>query len=430
MIKKDIPDLSRIISETVDRRKNEIIDFCRDLIRIPSLTGEEKKVQEFVAKHLKDMGLEVKVWEPDLSKMKGHPGYVDLGKDYVNRPNVVGIYKGKEGRSLILNGHTDVVTPEPLKKWSHDPWGGEISGGKIYGRGACDMKGGITGMIKALQILLELDLAPLGDVTLEVVVDEEASGNGTLASVLEGYSADAAIFAEPTSCVIMPAHRGAFFWRVYIEGKGAHAGVKYQGISAVEKGMLIYRALEGLENKRNEIGKKHPLYSDYPLVTPLCVGKFNGGQYPSSVPEECILEGTIEFLPGEKAKEVRAEFEQTIETTSRKDSWLKNHPPKIEWFGLNFPPAQISSDHSLIKSVKSAYTKISGKQAKIVGLPAGCDMRNRVLYAKTPSIVFGPGDISLAHRVDESIDIEELLLFTKILALGMLEWSQKENYIL
>jgi acetylornithine deacetylase len=430
MMKKDIPDLSRIISETVDRRKNEIIDFCRDLIRIPSLTGGERRIQEFVARHLKDMGLEVKVWEPDLSKMKGHPGYVDLGKDYVNRPNVVGIYKGKGGRSLILNGHTDVVTPEPLKKWSHDPWGGEICRGKIYGRGACDMKGGITGMIKALQILLELDLAPLGDVTLEVVVDEEASGNGTLASVLEGYSADAAIFAEPTSCVIMPAHRGAFFWRVYIEGKGAHAGVKYQGISAVEKGMLIYRALEGLENKRNEIGKKHPLYSDYPLVTPLCVGKFNGGQYPSSVPEECILEGTIEFLPGEKAKEVRAEFEQTIETTSRKDSWLKNHPPKIEWFGLNFPPAQISSDHSLIKSVKSAYTKISGKQAKIVGLPAGCDMRNRVLYAKTPSIVFGPGDISLAHRVDESIDIEELLLFTKILALGMLEWSQKENYIL
>ncbi|GAI43005.1 unnamed protein product, partial [marine sediment metagenome] len=144
-MQRDILNPVRLISETVDRRKNEIIDFCRDLIRIPSLTGEEKKVQEFVAKHLKDIGLEVKVWEPDLAKMKSHPGYVDLGKDYVNRPNVVGIYKGKEGRSLILNGHTDVVTPEPLKKWSHDPWGGEISGGKIYGRGACDMKGGVAG---------------------------------------------------------------------------------------------------------------------------------------------------------------------------------------------------------------------------------------------------------------------------------------------
>ncbi|MCK5094995.1 MAG: M20/M25/M40 family metallo-hydrolase, partial [Spirochaetes bacterium] len=187
-------DTVTLISEAVNGRKNEIIDFCRDLIKIPSISGDEGDIQKFVAEHLRNMGLKVRVWEPDISKMKDHPEYVDTGKDYTNRPNVVGIHKGRGGRSLLLNGHTDVVTPEPLNKWTHDPWGAELSEGRIYGRGACDMKGGVAGMIKALEILLDLDLTPAGDITLEMVVDEEPSGNGTLASLIEGNNADAAVF--------------------------------------------------------------------------------------------------------------------------------------------------------------------------------------------------------------------------------------------
>jgi len=418
-------DTVTLISEAVNGRKNEIIDFCRDLIKIPSISGDEGDIQKFVAEHLRNMGLEVRVWEPDISKMKDHPEYVDTGKDYVNRPNVVGIYKGRGGRSLLLNGHTDVVTPEPLNKWTHDPWGAELSEGRIYGRGACDMKGGVAGMIKALEILLDLDLTPTGDITLEMVVDEESSGNGTLASLIEGNNADAAVFTEPTFCAIMPAHRGAMFWRIYIEGKGAHAGLKYKGISAAEKGMLIYRALEKLESRRHEKGKKHPLYKNYPLTAPICVGKFNSGRYTSAIPQECTLEGTIEFLPGESADKVKEEVKQAIEDVSKNDGWLKEHPPKIEWFGLYVLPAQTSPDHPIIKTFKKVYTEMSGKEAEVAGFPAACDMRIRVLHAGTPSIIFGPGDLSLAHRVDEFIDTEELLFFTKTLALGMLEWSKK-----
>jgi acetylornithine deacetylase len=426
MIEKNFSHLARVISKKVERKKEEIVGFCRDLIRIPSVSGEEKEVQEFVAGYLRKMGLEVKMWDPDVSKMREHPGYVDTGADYKGRPNVVGIYRGKgKGRSLILNGHTDVVTPEPVKKWSYYPWGAEVFDNKIYGRGACDMKGGVTAMIKALEVLLELNLAPPGDIILEVVVDEEASGNGTLASLLEGYNADAAIFIEPTSCKIMPAHRGASFWRIYVQGKGAHAGVMHKGISAVEKAMLIYKAMQRLGKIRNEKGKEHPLYSDYPVPAPLCVGKFNSGEWPSAVPEECRLEGTIEFLPGEKMEKVREEFEQAIEDTAEKDSWLREHPPEVEWFGLHFPAVEIPSEHPLVKTFKRAYTEINGEEAKVAGFPGGCDMRLRVLYSRTPSIVFGPGDISSAHRIDEFIYIDELISFTKVLALGILEWSKK-----
>jgi acetylornithine deacetylase len=422
MEKKKRQDLASLIDETTEKKRESIIEFFRDLIRIPSVTGDERKVQEFVAEHLKKMGLEVKVWEPDKSKMKDHPEFIDTGQDYVDRPNVVGIYRGKGGKSLLLNGHTDVVTPEPLKKWTHDPWGAEIYGGRIYGRGACDMKGGVAGMIKALEILLQLNLAPSGDIIFEVVVDEEASGNGTLSSFLEGYTADAAVFTEPTTCAVMPAHRGGKFWRVYVDGEGSHAGVKFCGVSAAEKGMLVYRAIDELEKRRNERGKDTPLYDMYPLTTPICVGKFMSGEFTSAVPQECLLEGTIEFLPGEALEEVKKEFEQAVESTCLKDAWLKKHPPRIEWFGISILPSQIPTDHPLVRSFESAHNDMVGQRASVVGFPAGCDMRIRVLYGKTPSLLFGPGDLRFAHRVDECIDIEELLRYTKTLALGMLEW--------
>jgi acetylornithine deacetylase len=423
MEKNKRQDLAHLIDESVEREKESIVGFFRDLLRIPSVTGDEKRVQEFVEKKFIDMGLEVKVWEPDESKMKDHPEYVDTGKTYVDRPNVVGIFRGKGGSSLLLNGHTDVVTPEPVSRWEHEPWGAETREGKIYGRGACDMKGGVAGMIKALEILLQLNLAPSGDVILEAVVDEEASGNGTLASLLEGYTADAAVFTEPTTCAVMPAHRGGQFWRIYVDGAGAHAGVKFYGVSAAEKGMLIYRAIDKLEKQRDKKGRKAPLFNVYPLTTPICVGKFMSGEYTSAVPQECLLEGTIEFLPGETLEKVKKEFLQAVESASRSDGWLKKHPPRVEWFGISVLPSQVPQNHPLVKSFETAYHDIVGKKAPVAGFPAGCDMRIRVLHGKTPSLLFGPGNLREAHRVDEYLEIDELIRYTKVLALGMLEWS-------
>lgn len=410
------------INEAVDRERDNIVELTRTLIRIPSVTGEEGKIQRFVENYLRSIGLEVHEWEPDITKMKDHPEYIDTGKDYTGRPNVVGIYKGDGGRSLLLNGHTDVVTPEPIQKWSYDPWGAEIHDGKIYGRGACDMKGGVAAMIKALEILGQVDLGPSGDILLEVVVDEESSGNGTLASLLEGFRADAAVFTEPTGCFVMPAHRGGKFWRIHVEGRGAHAGVKYNGISAAEKGMVVYRALEELEKQRNKKGKKMPLYRDYPLTTPICVGKFNSGRYTSAIPEECVLEGTIEFLPGEELEEVKREFEHAIKEACEKDGWLREHQPRIEWFGLSVLPSEIPADHSLVQIFKRAHLDMTGENTTVIGFPAGCDMRIRVLYDDTPSILFGPGDLRYAHRIDEHLEIEELVSYTKTLALAMLGW--------
>ena len=407
-----------------------IRDRCQELVRIPSTTGQEGPVQEFIAEYLRRLGLELDIWEPDLAEMKEHPAYNDDGLDYTGRPNVVAIYRGKGGgRSLLLNAHSDVVTPEPLQKWSRDPWGGEIAEGKIWGRGALDDKCGTTCIIKALETVLELGIDLPGDVILELVVGEEygSNGNGTLASTLRGYTADGAIIVEPTACRLMLAHRGNLFWRVVTKAKGGHAGEKYKGVSAVEKAIMLFNALAALEQERNR-RLHNPLYERYPLKTPICIGKFHGGELIAGLPERCELEGDIEFLPGEDPEDVKREFEEAIAECRDNDSWLREHPPVVQWLGTPLEPAEISGDHPLVAAVEKSYQGVVGKCPEKMGMEGGCDMRIKVLYGKTPSLIFGPGG-SGAHTVNECVSIEDLVLVTKVIAVSIVEWCTQEKNI-
>jgi acetylornithine deacetylase len=429
---RDFSDFETVrqVSHLINDKKHQIIRLCQELIQIPSVTGHEGPVQEFIAKYLRKLGLELDIWEPDLAQIKEHPAYNDDGLDYTGRPNVVAIRRGKGGgRSLLLNAHSDVVTPGPLEKWTRDPWGGEIAEGKIWGRGALDDKFGTTSIIKALETVLELGIDLAGDVILELVVGEEwpSNGNGTLASTLRGYTADGAIIAESTGCRLMLAHRGNLFWRVVISAKGGHAGDKYRGVSAVEKAIVVFNALVALEQERNR-RLYNPLYEHYPLKTPICIGKFHGGELIAGLPETCVLEGDMEFLPGEKPEDVKGEFENTIAKCADSDWWLKRNPPCVQWLGAVLEPAEISRDHPLVATMERSYQSVVGKYPEKTGAEFGCDMRLKVLYGKTPSLIFGPGG-SGAHTVNECVSIEDLILVTKVLAVSIVEWCSRSREI-
>ena len=429
---RDFSDFETVrqVSHLIDNKKDQIIRFCQELIQIPSVTGHEGPVQEFIAKYLRKMGLELDIWEPDLAQIKTHPAYDDDGLDYTGRPNVVAICRGKGGgRSLLLNAHSDVVTPGPLEKWTRDPWGGEITEGKIWGRGALDDKCGTTSIIKALETVLELGINLAGDVILELVVGEEwpSNGNGTLASTLRGYTADGAIIVESTGCRLMLAHRGNLFWRVVIKTKGGHAGDKYKGVSAVEKAIVVFNALVALEQERNR-RLCNSLYEHYPLKTPICIGKFHGGELIAGLPETCELEGDIEFLPGEKPEDVKSEFENAINKCADSDWWLKRTPPSVQWLGAALEPAEISGDHPLVAAMERSYQSVVGEYPEKTGAEFGCDMRFKVLYGKTPSLIFGPGG-SGAHTVNENVSIKDLILTTKVLAVNIIEWCARSKEI-
>ena len=245
------------ILENIEGSRQELIRFLQDMIRTPSPVGEEHDVQMFVADKLKAMGLELDIWEPDVEDVKQYPDFVTYPvldeRGFKGRPVAVGTLKGSGGgRSLMLQGHLDVMPAGNLELWEHDPWSGVIEGDRMYGRGTYDMKGGDTAMIMALDSVVKAGVKLKGDVIVECVIDEEQSGASTLACCARGYKADAAIITEPTECQIEVATEGFHWADVKITGKQAHCAHRWEGVSALEKGCKIYEAIEDLQDYREQ----------------------------------------------------------------------------------------------------------------------------------------------------------------------------------
>ena len=222
--------------------------FLQQMVSIPSVTGDEGKIQKFLAEYLGKMGLEVDMWESDWEQLKKHPGYIPVDRGYEGRPNIVATWKGTGGgRSLMFNGHTDVIPVGKGEGWSDNPWSASIKDGKLYGRGSCDMKSGVASHIMAIENLMAAGVKPKGDVYLDIVIDEEVSGHGTLDTVIRGYSADAGISGETSGLAVQPACIGRIWFEIEIQGKAAGIQRRYQGVSGIELGYKITKAVEALE---------------------------------------------------------------------------------------------------------------------------------------------------------------------------------------
>lgn len=415
------------IDAAVERTQERLLEICRRLIDCESVTGNERTVQDEVEKILCEVGMEIDRWEPDDAEMRADPLFSETGESFRNRPVVVGRLRGadpKNGKSLLVNGHVDVVTPEPLDKWVTDPFRAVVRNGRLYGRGASDMKTGLAAAIYCAELMKKEFGGTNNDILIVSVPGEENGGNGTVASLLRGYTrADGAVFPEPTSNCIQPAHRGAAFWRIHIEGKASHGGTKYKGVSAVEKGIKIVERLQALETERNtNICSKSPFYCDYPLSAPVTVGIFRGGQFTSGVPESCMIEGCIEYVPGEKSADVIRSFEAAVRDACEGDEWMLSHPPRVEWFGLRFEPAQTSAEHPLVQTAKACYETMLHETPTVNGFEAGTDMRLLRNHYGVPGFMFGAGDIALAHAPNEYVELEKLLENARVLALIMAKW--------
>lgn len=414
----------------IDSNSGEIISFLQSILKIPSVTGDENEIQQFIAKKFESMDLEVDMWAPDIEELKKHPAYWPKPglRDFKDRPVVVGkLDTGGHGRSILLNGHIDVVEPGPVTEWAYGPWSAHIEDDKIYGRGASDMKGGISSMIMALDCILKAGIEIEGSVIVESVPDEEGGGGkggggsgGTLSCVLRGYEADAGVVAEPTEMRIAPVSRGVLLFKIGVKGRAAHAARAELGVSAVEKAMKLHGSLNELQSIRKE-DKKHPLLERYPLYTPVIVGKFQGGDVATAVPGECTMEGLLGITPGETLSEVKEQFEEHIRKTSELDPWLRKHLPTVE-YGTWAGASQIPADHPVVHAFSESYQKVTSGQAVIEGVPYSSDVWLLTNYGNTPTITFGPGSIAQAHGRNEYLSLSSLLTATKIFALSILNW--------
>jgi len=421
------------LMEEVDCRKNEIIQFLQELVRIPSFLGQERDIQAFIGEKLRDMKMDVDMWEPDLDALKKDPWFTDyplLDKvGYQGRPVMVAVSKGSgNGRSLMLQGHVDVMPPGEVP-WKYDPWSGAIDGNRLYGRGTSDMKGGVAAMIMALDCFHRAGFRLKGDVLIETVIDEEIAPNSALACALKGYRADAAIITEPTECKIAAACGGYVRTRVRVRGKTAHASVRHEGVCAIEKGMKIYQAIRDLEAHREQEAS-HPAFDrrEYPFLVPLNVGVFDAGTSTGFVADEARLECTVRFLPGEDPDQIYKEFSDHLRKAAELDPWMRDHLPQVEMMGPACAASEIPIDHPIIESLKSCLKAVTGSEPRVIGIPMGTEQSIIVKRAKTPCAVFGPGSPRMAHMTDECLGpIEDLIVAVKTLALTLADWCGIES---
>lgn len=414
------------IVEKVDASKDAAIEFLQQMVAIPSVTGDEAAVQEFLSDYLQKAGLEVDMWETDWEELKKHPGYRPVARGYEGRPNIVATLKGSGGgKSLLLNGHTDVIPVGDGEGWSDDPWSAKIENGRIYGRGSCDMKSGVASHILAVQYLKELGLVPKGDVMINIVIDEEVSGHGTLDTVIRGYKADAGISGETSDLHVQPACIGRIWFEIDIQGKPAGIQNRYEGVSGIKLGQIITDAVQELEDHRVATVKHH-LYPNALDSLPCIIGSFQAGTYPSAFPATAKLAGSIGTVPGEDHEGVKQSLVDKIAETAAKDPWMKDHPPVVRFVGYDAEASEIDNNHPVVDLVSRAYTEVTGKEPIISGRQGAADTRFLNKYGDTPTVIFGPGSTAVMHSNDEYVSIEDYITSIKVMALSIYDWCNSE----
>lgn len=415
---------------TVEERVLESIDydalykFIEELIATPSYGGHESKAQELMASKLDEIGFEVDKWEIDFIELAKHPDF-SMSFERKEGLGVVGTIGRGGGKSLILCGHIDTVALGDIENWDTFPLKAINKDGRLYGRGAADMKAGLVGAIYALKAVMDT-VKLKGKVIFESVIGEEDGGSGALATCLRGYKADAGIVMEPSETKVAPEIAGAMSFKIKVPGKSVHACVKDEGISAIEKFILIYNGLMELEQERNK-RFTNPLYNRYTSPYAISIGTVIGGEWPGTVAESVEFEGRIGVAVNESEQSARKELEAKVESIADSDPWLKENRPTVEWVGYSFASSMIQVDHPIVLEIGKAYQDVTGNPPTYEGMTYAADVRHFINIAETPTTVFGPGDVRVAHGANEYVSIDQLETMVKTLALTILRFIGYEE---
>ena len=391
------------------------------LVRIPSVTGSEEAVMAWAADVLRELGMRVEALAPDPAAIRADPAWPGEEMPRSSLAVVIGRAGRSGGRRLILSGHLDVVPPGDPGTWTTDPWGAEVRDGRLFGRGACDMKGGVASILAAVRALgADGDLDRLGGELLVVLVpSEEDGGQGTLAAIRAGATADLAIITEPSNLDVVVAHAGAITFRLTVPGRAAHASQRREGVSALDKLFVLVKALEADETRRNA-AETDPLMTAIGLPYPTIVGIVGGGEWASTVLDRVVADGRYGVRLGQSPAEAEAELRAAVAGACAGDDFLRVHPATVEITGGRFGSARVPSDHPLPTGLADVAEAVTGRRPALLGEPYGADMQMFVNHGDTPCVIFGPGDVRVAHSADESVPLEEVETCARVLAAWVL----------
>ena len=392
------------------------LQIVQDLIRLDTQCighgiegGKEKAGQDFIADLMRKWGADEVLIDPMsedvIQKAIAEYGEGNPNHGYEDRFNVYGTFKGKrsdQAPSILFNGHMDTMPPGDLDLWTHSPWDPVVSDGKLYGRGAADMKVGLLAPLFALHLLHACGLEPDGDVKIISVADEEGGGNGSIQAAMNGVRADAAVVCEGTDDELILAHMGFVFFEITCRGLAIHAGNKFLGVSAIEKMLRLVNELHEVEHSWLA-HYKHPL-----LPAPsINIGEIYGGTAGSTVADLCTIKTCVHYLPEIMNRAfVENEIRAAMKRVEAGDAWLTDHPFEAHVYqsGGSY---EMDPQHDLSQAFRKAYAASRGKEVNIVGSPGGCDSRVWRNIAQIPTLQFGPGRLAQCHTIDEYVELEQ-----------------------
>jgi acetylornithine deacetylase/succinyl-diaminopimelate desuccinylase len=367
----------------------ELVQLTQKLIKIPShkdTPGREKEVAEYIYNFCRENGLEA-----ELQKVDGE------------RCNVLAYLKGDgKGRSLMLNGHTDTVPPYNM---TVDPFGAEIKDGCIFGRGAVDMKGALACMLTAMLALKRSGAKLKGDVVFAGVIGEEERSEGTEYIVKSGLKTDGAIVGEPSNYEYAIGHRGLEWLEIVIKGKAAHGGVPHLGVNAIEKAAVLINKI-----KKELYPRLEERFNEYMGPSVMNFGVIEGGSQPSTVADKCSIKIDRRYIPGETVETVLKEYQDIIDA-------IKAEDPEFDAEIIRMPNNMLTLDHlplmtppedPIVLAVRESIKEVIGREPEITRRRGWTDAALLSNFAKIPTVVFGPGDISYSHTKDERVKIVDL----------------------
>jgi acetylornithine deacetylase len=436
-----LSDVERRVVSEIDGRLGDLVSLASDLIRFDTTARavgdpprEEAALQEYLAARLERVGAEIDLWEPDAAALAAKP-LVPPGLDFAGRPQLIARRRGAGGgRSLVLNGHIDVVSVEPRDRWTSDPFAAEVRDERLYGRGSCDMKGGIAAMVLAVETLADLGIDLAGDLVVATNTDEESSGAGGTALVEHGLRADGAIVTEATGFRVWVACRGSEYCVVRVPGRPGHAEVRQPdwraggAVNAIEKATVVIDALRSLRGHWAEVaGLDHPFLSRPSLLPTMA----RAGEWPVTYPAECELTVAVMYLPQQAdvagwGADVRREVEDWVAAATAADAWLSANPPSIEWWPNGVMPLEIAESEPIVTTMRDATSDV-GQPGALGGLDSWYDGATLTHLAGIPAVGFGPpgfdsDGLSLAHMIDESVPVDGLVACAQALAVAAMRF--------
>ncbi len=407
------------LAGAVAAEREAMEDLLVRLVETPTTLGNEEAGQAIVEEAFRDAGLEPRRIPMDADVLRAHPLAAPFTWTVDGKSNVVATWEGAgTGRSLVLNGHIDVVPPAAESLWSGPPFSARRDGDWLVGCGAGDMKAGLVAIVGAVRGLRRLGLAPLGDLLVQSVVEEECGGNGALQCILAGHRADAVVITEPFPAAVTVSQVGVLWFHVDIAGIPAHVGDAGVGVNAIEAAFPVVASLRELEAELN--ADPPPPYDVFEHPINLNVGVITGGDWPSTVAAECSLSCRLALYPGQRVDELKARVEAAVDRAARAHPYLAAHPPRVRYDGFAGEGVSVPADAPVVDALAAAHERVTGAAPERTATTATTDARVFVASG-IPAVCFGPLAERI-HGVDERVHLPSVVGTSQVLAVMVRDW--------